>query len=73
MLQGLKTTLTLTALCASLYTPVDAQDWSRREFPLAPPNAGGNFVAPYFDGFYENADGSFTLSFGFMNRNDEML
>jgi hypothetical protein len=51
----------------------DAQDWTRREFPLAPPNATGNFVAPYFDGFYPNADGSYTLSFGFLNRNDSEL
>jgi hypothetical protein len=52
-------------------TQVEAQDWTRREFPLAPPNADGNFVAPYFDGFWRNEDGTYTLSFGFMNRNDE--
>ena len=52
---------------------VDAQDWTRREFPLAPPNSSGNFVAPYFDGFHRNPDGTWTLSFGFMNRNDEEL
>ncbi|MDX1493836.1 MAG: hypothetical protein R3253_07255 [Longimicrobiales bacterium] len=53
--------------------PAEAQDWTRREYPLAPPNASGNFVAPYFDGFYQNPDGTYTLSFGFMNRNDEDL
>ena len=53
--------------------PITAQDWTQREFPLAPPNSSGNFVAPYFDGFYPNADGTYTLSFGFMNRNDEEL
>ena len=53
--------------------PVASQDWTRREFPLAPPNSGGNFVAPYFDGYYKNEDGTYTLSFGFMNRNDEDL
>ncbi len=52
---------------------VAGQDWTQREFPLAPPNATGNFVAPYFDGFYQNADGTYTLSFGFMNRNDEAV
>jgi len=52
---------------------VSAQDWTRREYPLAPPNATNNFVAPYFDGFYPNPDGTWTLSFGFMNRNDEQL
>ncbi|HSH76717.1 MAG TPA: hypothetical protein VLA09_13600, partial [Longimicrobiales bacterium] len=50
-----------------------SQDWTRREYPLAPPNSKGNFVAPYFDGFYQNEDGTYTLSFGFMNRNDEEL
>jgi hypothetical protein len=53
--------------------PAESQDWTRREFPLAPPNSQGNFVAPYFDGFYENEDGTYTLSFGFMNRNDQDL
>lgn len=53
--------------------PAVAQDWTRREFPLAPPNSNGNFVAPFFDGWYENEDGTFTLSFGFMNRNDDAL
>jgi len=31
----------------------------------------GGLVAPYFDGWYENPDGSVTLSFGYMNRNTE--
>ena len=50
-----------------------AQDWTQREFPLAPPNALNNIVAPYFDGFYQNEDGSYTLSFGFLNRNESEL
>ncbi len=60
----------LTALAPQ---PAESQDWTRREFPLAPPNSNGNFVAPFFDGFYENEDGTYTLSFGFMNRNDADL
>ncbi len=51
--------------------PVASQDWTRREFPLAPPNSTDNFVAPYFDGYHPNEDGTYTLSFGFMNRNDD--
>lgn len=71
---GFKTTLTLTAVGMAILPPgVAAQDWTQREFPLAPPNAEGNFVAPYFDGFYQNEDGTYTLSFGFLNRNDEDL
>ena len=64
--------LTMTA-AAALPSGAESQDWTQREYPLAPPNATGNFVAPYFDGFYENADGTYTLSFGFMNRNDSEL
>lgn len=73
-MRSLTTTLAVAAaLSVTLPLAVDAQDWTRREFPLAPPNAVDNFVAPYFDGFYENEDGTFTISFGFMNRNDEEL
>lgn len=71
---GLKTSLTLTAVGLAVQAGgLEAQDWTQREFPLAPPNATGNFVAPYFDGFYQNEDGTYTLSFGFLNRNDEDL
>lgn len=70
----LETTLMLTAVCvATLAVGADAQDWTRREFPLAPSNANDNFVAPYFDGFYQNEDGTYTFSFGFLNRNDDQL
>ena len=58
---------------AILPLAADAQDWTQREYPLAPPNATGNFVAPYFDGWYQNPDGTYTFSFGFMNRNDSEL
>jgi hypothetical protein len=72
-----RTTMALAGVAVALATlgtaPVDAQDWTRREYPLAPPNSKDNFVAPYFDGFYQNEDGTYTLSFGFMNRNDSDL
>ncbi|MBM4184095.1 MAG: hypothetical protein FJ207_07680, partial [Gemmatimonadetes bacterium] len=66
-------TVSVVGLAALAAQPVAAQDWTRREFPLAPPNSRANFVAPYFDGFFTNPDGSHTLSFGFMNRNEEDL
>jgi hypothetical protein len=70
-LRRITTTLGVTVvLAAILPLAVEAQDWTRREYPLAPPNSNRNFVAPYFDGFYPNADGTFTISFGYMNRND---
>ena len=63
----------VVALAALAPLPAESQDWTRREFPLAPPNSTGNFVAPFFDGWYPNEDGTYTLSFGFMNRNDADL
>jgi len=40
-----------------------------RERPLAPVPPDGQRVAPFFDGFYENPDGTITLSFGYSNLN----
>jgi hypothetical protein len=42
-----------------------------RQWPLAPVPPEGQRVAPFFDGFYENADGTITLSFGYSNFNRE--
>lgn len=42
-----------------------------RQWPLAPVPPDGQRVAPFFDGFYENSDGSITLSFGYSNLNRE--
>jgi len=65
--------LGIVALTAAAPRQAQSQDWTQREYPLAPTNSKDNFVAPYFDGYYENEDGTYTLSFGFMNRNDEEL
>ena len=37
--------------------------------PLTPLPPGGLRVAPFFDGFYRNPDGSATFSFGYSNLN----
>ena len=42
-----------------------------RQWPLAPVPPDGQRVAPFFDGFYENPDGTITLSFGYSNFNRE--
>jgi hypothetical protein len=42
-----------------------------RQWPLAPVPPDGQRVAPFFDGFYENPDGTVTLSFGYSNFNRE--
>ena len=39
--------------------------------PLAPVRASGQAVTPAFEGWYRNPDGSYSLSFGYFNRNSE--
>jgi hypothetical protein len=65
---GLVLALGLTAFLAET---LEAQQQDRPEFPLAPVTPRGNFVAPYFDGWIQNDDGSHTFSFGFLNRNTQ--
>jgi hypothetical protein len=57
----------LLALCFAV--PLAAQPQPGARYPLGPSAPNGAGVAPYFDGWYANPDGSVTLSFGFMNRN----
>jgi hypothetical protein len=39
--------------------------------PLSPPKASGQGVTPAFEGWYKNPDGTYSLSFGYYNRNTE--
>jgi len=39
--------------------------------PLAPIKASGQTVTPVFEGWYRNPDGTYSLSFGYFNRNTE--
>jgi hypothetical protein len=41
-----------------------------QELPLAPNVPRNDIVAPMFEGWYANPDGTFTLSFGYFNRNE---
>ena len=50
---------------AAMWTPVAAQ------MPLAPVKASGQTVTPAFEGWYKNPDGTFSISFGYYNRNSE--
>ena len=43
----------------------------RAQLPLASPKASGQTVTPAYEGWYKNADGTFSLSFGYYNRNSE--
>lgn len=50
----------------ALEAQVDLRD---RRLPLGPNRLAGEAVAPFFEGWYENPDGSYTLSFGYFNFN----
>ena len=40
-----------------------------RQLPFTTQRSSGQTVTPAYEGWYRNADGSFTLSFGYYNRN----
>jgi len=64
--------LTLGALIAGLAlaggTPLAAQF-----NPTAPPQPRGLGVSPSFNGWYQNPDGTYTLSFGYVNQNTDQV
>jgi hypothetical protein len=41
------------------------------QLPLSPVKASGQTVTPAFEGWYKNPDGTFSISFGYYNRNSE--
>ena len=41
------------------------------QLPLATPKVAGQTVTPAYEGWYKNPDGTFSLSFGYYNRNSE--
>ena len=43
----------------------------RAQLPLAALKASGQTVTPAYEGWYKNPDGTFSLSFGYYNRNSE--
>jgi hypothetical protein len=53
----------VAAAFAGMWLPVRAQ------LPLATPKTTGQTVTPAFEGWYQNPDGTFSLSFGYLNRN----
>jgi len=61
-------TAAVGAETASAQLPKNLQD-----YPLAPLKESGDLVAPFFDGWYDNGDGTITYQFGFLNRNLEEI
>lgn len=54
--------------------PLHAQLPERlRDYPLGTPGASGEAVAPMFNGWFKNEDGSTTMVFGFANQNRETI
>jgi len=51
---------------------LDAQGPDGR-WPLQPRSSLDRIVAPFLEGWYENEDGTYSLSFGYLNRNDEVV
>ncbi len=50
--------------------PLEAQGPEGR-WPLQPNDPGGRHLAPFLEGWYANEDGTFSLSLGYSNLNDE--
>src|SRR5918996_5746694 len=64
----------LAGLACVMCVAVTAVTAMQRQRPLAPLPAEGARVAPFFDGWYANPDGTITLSFGYSNLNrDEVV
>ena len=51
---------------------LDAQGPDGR-WPLQPRSGLERIVAPFMEGWYENEDGTYSFSFGYLNRNDEAV
>ena len=55
-----------TALVVALWAPVPT---AAQGVPLGLTSASGQGVTPAYEGWYANPDGTFTISFGYFNRN----
>lgn len=57
--------IAVAAIATASASPVVAQS------PLTPAKASGQSVTPAFEGWYKNPDGTYSISFGYYNRNTE--
>jgi hypothetical protein len=58
---------------AALLLVAGADAQAQQPLPLDPVRPSGLPVSPVYEGWYSNPDGSFTLSFGYMNRNSQQV
>ncbi len=61
---------TLAGAIAWLGAPVCM---TAQQLPLSPLRASGQTVTPAFEGWYKNPDGTFSISFGYYNRNTKEI
>ena len=61
--------VTATPLLAQL--PSNSRYANGQRMPLSPRPPSGEPIAPFFEGWYKNDDGTFTFSFGYFNLNTE--
>ncbi len=64
----------LTVLCCALIvilSPASVEAQQVQRLPLAPIPPTGEPIAPFFEGWYANSDGTYTFSFGYFNLNME--
>ena len=57
-----------TALEAQVTGPGPDGRW-----PLQPDSPGHRILAPFMEGWYENEDGTYSISFGYLNANEDTL
>jgi hypothetical protein len=43
--------------------------WAQVEYPIQPPHDSGQSVTPAFEGWFTNPDGTFSMMWGYFNRN----
>ena len=61
-------------LCGALACPaaIEAQGPNGR-WPLQPKGPGGRTLAPFMEGWYANENGTYSISFGYLNLNQDTL
>jgi hypothetical protein len=64
------TLVALVAGAAVVSVPASAQE---RQLPLRPAAPGERPVVPFMEGWYDNGDGSVTISFGYFNLNQDSI
>jgi len=72
-----RTTVSAAALglllsSASAPVAVQAQGPEGR-WPLQPTTGVGRIIGPFMEGWYENPDGTYSISFGYLNLNDDVV